>query len=243
MKKLISLLVVFGVFFLTASVSFAQEATTSGGDQVVHQMLKQRFLEGGVTFMTPILLALIVGLALCIERILYVNLSVINAEKFLSKVEEALNQGGLEAAKDVCRNTKGPVASIFYQGLERYNEGLDVVEKSIVSYGSVHAARLEKNLSWITLFIALAPNLGFMGTVIGIIVAFDDISKAGDISPNIVADGMKVALVTTVFGLITAMILQLFYNYILTRVEVVVNDMEDASISIMDILIKYSKKK
>jgi len=243
MKKLISLLVVFGVFFLTASVGFAQEATTSGGDQVVHQMLKQRFLEGGVTFMTPILLALIVGLALCIERILYVNLSVINAEKFLSKVEEALNQGGLEAAKDVCRNTKGPVASIFYQGLERYNEGLDVVEKSIVSYGSVHAARLEKNLSWITLFIALAPNLGFMGTVIGIIVAFDDISKAGDISPNIVADGMKVALVTTVFGLITAMILQLFYNYILTRVEVVVNDMEDASISIMDILIKYSKKK
>ncbi|MDD4031633.1 MAG: MotA/TolQ/ExbB proton channel family protein [Bacteroidales bacterium] len=239
MKNLISLLVVFGVFFLMTSVCFAQEVTTSGGDQVVHQMLKQRFIEGGVAWMTPILLVLIVGLALCIERILYVNLSAINAEKFLLKVEEALNQSGIEGAKDICRNTKGPVASIFFQGLDRYSEGLDVVEKSIVSYGSIHAARLEKNLSWITLFIAMAPNLGFLGTVIGIVYAFDDISKAGDISPTIVADGMRVALITTIFGLITAMILQVFFNYIVTRIERIVNDMEDASISIMDILIKY----
>lgn len=242
MKKLISLLVVFGVFFFAASIGFAQEAATSGGQTVIHQVLKQRFIEGGVGFMSAILAVLIVGLALCIERIIYVNLSVINSEKFLNEVESALNEGGIEAAKDVCRRKKGPVASIFYQGLERYNEGLDVVEKSIVSYGSVHAARLEKNLTWVGLFIAMAPNLGFMGTILGIIQAFDDIAAAGDVSPQIVASGMKVALITTVMGLLTAMILQLFYNYILSRIEAVVNDMEDASISIMDILIAYSKK-
>ena len=243
MKKLLSLLVLTGMSFISASISFAQEVVTdAAGGAVIHQELKHRFIEGDVVWMTPILIALVIGLALCIERILYVNLAAINSSKFLKKVEDALESGGIDTAKEVCRNTRGPVASIFYQGLERYNEGLDMVEKTIVSYGGVQVGRLEKNLSWISLFIALSPNLGFLGTVVGIIIAFDDISKAGDISPTIVADGMKVALLTTVFGLVAAMILQMFYNYIVTRVEAVTNDMEDASISIVDILYRYSKK-
>ena len=236
-------MVLTGVSFISASVSFAQEvATDSAGGAVIHQELKQRFIEGDVIWMTPILVVLVMGLALCIERILYVNMAAINSNKFLKKVEDALASGGVDAAKEVCRNTRGPVASIFYQGLERYNEGLDMVEKTIVSYGGVQVGRLEKNLSWISLFIALSPNLGFLGTVVGIILAFDDIAKAGDISPTIVADGMKVALLTTVFGLVAAMILQMFYNYVVTRIEAVTNDMEDASISIVDILYRYSKK-
>ena len=243
MKKLLSLLVLTGVSFISASISFAQEAVTdAAGGSVIHQELKQRFIQGDVVWMTPILIVLVMGLALCIERILYVNLAAISSSKFLKKVEDALESGGIDAAKDVCRNTRGPVASIFYQGLERYDEGLDMVEKAIVSYGGVQVGRLEKNLSWISLFIALSPNLGFLGTVVGIIIAFDDISRAGDISPTIVADGMKVALLTTVFGLVAAMILQMFYNYIVTRIEAVTNDMEDASISIVDMLYRYSKK-
>lgn len=249
MKKLFSSLVLSGMYFVSASVCFAQDVAAqaeqiaeSTGGSPVHQELKKRFIEGGVEWMTPILAVLIVGLALAIERILFVNLSAINSGKFLKKVEDALANGGVEEAKKICRETKGPVASIFYQGLERYDDGLEIVEKSIVSYGQVQVGRLEKNLNWLSLFIALAPNLGFLGTVVGIVLAFDDISKAGDISPTIVADGMKVALVTTIFGLISAMILQVFYNYILSRIEDVVNDMENSSISMVDILYRYSKK-
>ena len=203
------------------------------------QVLKEKFIEGNWQFMGIVLLTLIFGLALAIERIIYLNLSTTNTSKLLNKVESALETGGVEKAKEVCKNTRGPVAGIFYQGLDRYNEGIEIVEKSIVGYGSVLMGRLESGLSWISLFIALAPMLGFMGTVIGMIQAFDDIAAAGDISPTIVASGIKVALLTTVFGLITAIILQIFYNYIVSKIDSLVNNMEDSSISFIDILTKY----
>lgn len=210
------------------------------GDSM-HHILMQKFLEGGWGWMLPVLLCLILGLAIAIERILYLSLSTINTKKFMLQVEEALKNGGIEAAKELCRNTKGPIASIYYQGLDRYNQGLDAVEKSVVSYGSVQTGRLESGLSWIGLFIALAPMLGFMGTVVGMIGAFDAIQAAGDISPTLVAGGIKVALLTTLMGLIVAVILQLFYNYIISKIDSIVNDMEDASIILMDMLTVYKK--
>ena len=210
------------------------------GDSM-HHILMQKFLEGGWGWMLPVLLCLILGLAIAIERILYLWLSTITTKTFMLKVEEALKNGGIEAAKELCRNTKGPIASIYYQGLERYNQGLDAVEKSVVSYGSVQTGRMESGLSWIGLFIALSPMLGFMGTVVGMIGAFDAIQAAGDISPTLVAGGIKVALLTTLMGLIAAVILQLFYNYIISKIDSIVNDMEDASIILMDMLTVYKK--
>jgi biopolymer transport protein ExbB len=204
-----------------------------------HQVIKDKFIEGDPTFMTPVLICLILGLAVALERIITLNLSTTNTKKLLARVEEALEQGGIEAAKDVTRNTKGPVASIFTQGLMRYSEGIDMVEKSIIAYGSVEMGRLEKGLVWISLFISLAPMLGFMGTVIGMIGAFDSIEAAGDISPSLVAGGIKIALLTTVAGLIVAIILQLFYNYCVAKIDSLVNDMEDASITLVDILVRY----
>ncbi len=207
-----------------------------------HQILKEKFIEGSPGFMGIVLLTLILGLALAIERIIYLNLSTTNTQKLLNKVETSLENGGIDAAKEVCKNTRGPVAGIFLQGLDRFNEGLEVVEKSIISYGGVLMGRLEKGLSWVALFIALAPMLGFMGTVIGMIQAFDKIAAVGDISPSIVADGIKVALLTTVFGLIVAIILQIFYNYLVSKIDSLVNDMEDSSITFVDILAKHTKK-
>lgn len=211
-------------------------------EEPLHTTVKAKFIEGGATFMGIVLLCLIIGLALAIERIIYLNMATTNTDKLLDKIEDALNDGGIEAAKEVCRNTSGPVASIFYQGLDRSDEGLEMVEKSIVSYGSVQMGLLEKNLSWISLFIALAPMLGFMGTVIGMIQAFDNIREAGNVSPQIVAGGIGVALLTTLFGLIVAAILQVFYNYILSKIDSIVNKMEDSSISMVDLLIKYNQK-
>ncbi|MBK6346789.1 MAG: MotA/TolQ/ExbB proton channel family protein [Bacteroidales bacterium] len=208
-----------------------------------HQVLKQKFIEGGAVWMFPILFVLILGLGLVIERILYLNLSTTNTQKLLNKVETALEMEGIAAAKEICKNTRGPVASIFYQGLDRHAEGLEIVEKSIVSYGGVLMGRLENNLSWVALFIALAPMLGFLGTVVGMVQAFDAIEAAGDISPTVVAGGMKVALLTTVFGLIVAIILQIFYNYLLAKIDSIVNSMEDATISFMDILVKNKNTK
>lgn len=223
----------------------AQEAAApdQAEEQSLHKQIKTKFIEGGPGFMASILLTLIFGLAIVIERIIYLNMATTNTEKLLKKIEEALNTGGIEAAKEVCRNTRGPVASIFYQGLDRAHEGIDVVEKSIVSYGSVQMGQMESGLTWISLFIALAPMLGFMGTVIGMIGAFDAIEAAGDISPSLVAGGIKVALITTVFGLIVAIILQIFYNYLLAKIDKMTNGMEDASISLLDILVKYNLKK
>ena len=206
------------------------------------QILKEKFIEGGASFMSFVLLALVLGLALVIERIIYLTFAHTNTEKLLEEVEGALNNGGVEAAKEVCRNTRGPVATIFFEGLDHYDEGMDMVDKSIMSVGSVENGKLEKGVSWISLFIALAPMLGFMGTVIGMIGAFDAIEAAGDINPSLVAGGIKVALLTTVFGLITAIILQIFYNLIVAMIDGIVIKMEDASISFMDLLVEHNKK-
>lgn len=208
----------------------------------LHYVIKQKFIEGGWEWMSPVLICLIIGLAIVVERTIFLNLASTNTTKLLAKIEDAMQSGGVEAAKEVCRNTRGPVASIFYQGLDRSSEGIDIVEKSIVSYGSVQMAQMERGLIWINLFIALAPMLGFMGTVVGMIAAFDAIEAAGDISPSLVAGGIKVALLTTVAGLIVAMILQIFYNYLVSKVDSLVNAMEDSSISLIDILVKYNKK-
>lgn len=226
----------------TATVtSITQEPEEPAEELSFHQELKKRFIEGGPGFMGIVLLCLILGLAIAIERIIFLNLSTTNTKKLTQNVEDALESGGIEAAKEVCRNTKGPVASIFYQGLDRADEDLDAAEKAVVAYGGVQMGQLEKNVSWISLFIALAPMLGFMGTVIGMIQAFDKIEAAGDMQPSLVAGGIKVALLTTVFGLIVAIILQIFYNYIIAKIDSIVNDMEDASITLMDMLVRHKK--
>jgi biopolymer transport protein ExbB len=213
-----------------------------GGLVALHKTLKTKFIEGGAGFMAATLLCLVFGLALCIERIIYLSLSKTNTKALLKNVEDALNNGGIEAAKEVCRNTRGPVASIFYQGLSHYDEGVDVVEKTVASYGGVQMGLLEKNLSWISLFISIAPSLGFLGTIIGMIAAFDKIQQVGDISATVVAGGIKVALLTTLLGLIIAIVLQLFYNYILSLIEGLVNEMEDSSISLLDLVVRYNEK-
>ena len=207
-----------------------------------HQVLKEKFIQGGPGFMGIILLTLIFGLAIAIERVIYLSMASINSKKLLKSVEEALSKGDVQGAKEICSNTRGPVASIFAEGLNRYDNGLEDVEKSIIAYGSVVTGRLENGVSWISLFIALAPMLGFMGTVIGMIKAFDDIAAAGDISPAVVATGIKVALLTTVFGLIVAVILQVFYNYIISKIDTLVSDMEDTSISFLDLVAQHYKK-
>ena len=207
-----------------------------------HETIKKQFIDGGWGFMTLVLIVLVLGLAISIERIIYLTLSTTNTKKLVAEFEVALNEGGIEKAKELCRNTRGPVASIFYQGLMRYNDGLEEVEKAMISYGSVMNGNLTSGSSWITLFIALGPMLGFFGTVIGMIQAFDAIAAAGDISPTVVAGGMKVALITTVFGLLVAMILQIAYNFILNKIEGILNDMEESTISFMDILTSYNRK-
>jgi biopolymer transport protein ExbB len=221
----------------------AQETESGGGISEYHNVLKDKFIEGGVLWMTPILLVFIVALAIVIERVIYLNLATTNTDKLLKSVDEALQTGGVDAAKEICRNTKGPVAGIFYQGLDRYGEGVDAVEKAIVSYGGVQMGKLENGMIWLNLFISLSPSLGFLGTVVGMVQAFDAIVSASDISPTIVAKGMKVALLTTIFGLIVAMILQVFYNYLLNKISNLVSDMEDSSITMMDILVKRSADK
>ena len=261
MKKIFMFLAVMGVMAFSAQNAAAQdeqpadttatemvaeatEATDELPEEVpMHQALKTKFIEGGAGFMALVIACLILGLALCIERILYLALSKTNTKKLLADIEAAMQNGGAEAAKEVCVKTRGPVASIFAQAMIRLADGqtLEEVEKSVVSYGGVEASKMEQNLSWISLFIAIAPSLGFLGTVIGMIQAFDAIMVAGDMSPAVVAGGMKVALITTVGGLIVAVILQIFYNYILSQVEALTVEMEDASISLMDILVKYQK--
>ena len=256
MKRLFSILAISGMMAFgtvnattnanttaaTTVASMTQDDAAPAAEELgFHQELKKRFIEGGPGFMGIVLLCLILGLAIAIERIIYLNLSTTNTKKLTQEVEEALASGGVDAAKEVCRNTKGPVASIYYQGLDRTDEGLDAVEKAVVAYGGVQMGQLEKNVSWISLFIALAPMLGFMGTVIGMIQAFDKIEAAGDMQPSLVAGGIKVALLTTVFGLVVAIILQIFYNYIIAKIDSIVNDMEDSSINLMDMLSKYKK--
>jgi biopolymer transport protein ExbB len=251
MRKLIALFMLAGIMYVPVFANAQDASATSAAsptivddeiaadDQGFHQVVKEKFIEGDPIYMTPIVLCLILGLAVSLERIVTLNLASTNTKKLLLKIEDALSTGGIEAAKDVTRNTRGPVASIFTQGLMRYSEGIEMVEKSIIAYGSVEMGRMEKGLVWISLFISMAPMLGFLGTVIGMIFAFDTIEAAGDISPSIVAGGIKIALITTVAGLIVAIILQLFYNYLVAKIDSLVNDMEDASISLVDILVKY----
>ena len=271
MKKLFAILAVMGVmtFGLTQSVMAQDDVTTTDSTAVVedstavaeevvqteetplveeetgglHKELKTKFIEGDASFMSLVAIALVIGLAFCIERIIYLSLAEVNTKKLMAQVEAALSKGDVEGAKTVCRNTRGPVASICYQGLMRIDEGVDVVERAVVSYGGVQAGYLEKGCSWITLFIAMAPSLGFLGTVIGMVMAFDDIQRAGDISPTVVAGGMKVALITTIFGIVVALILQVFYNYILSKIESLTGDMEDSSITLLDLIMKYNLKK
>ena len=209
----------------------------------VHKALKTKFIEGGAEFMALVAVAMVIGLAFCVERIIYLSMAKVNTKKLMEAIAAALEKGDVEAAKSVCRNTAGPVASICYQGLLRIDEGLETVERSVVSYGSLQSANLEKGCSWITLFIAMAPSLGFLGTVIGMVMSFDEIQQKGDISPTIVAGGMKVALITTIYGIVVALVLQVFYNFILTKIESIVADMEDCSITLLDLLTKYNLKK
>ena len=242
MKKLFAIVAMLGVFSF-GSTAMAQEAEVSSVEgQSIHKTLKRYFIEGSASFMSLVAIALVIGLAFCVERIIYLSLAEINTKKFIGKVEEALEKGDVEAAKDIARNTRGPIASIYYQGLMRIDQGLDQVERSVVSYGGVQAGYLEKGCSWITLFIAMAPSLGFLGTVIGMVQAFDTIQQVGDISPTVVAGGMKVALITTIFGIVVALILQLFYNYILTKIESINSDMEDSSVTLLDLISKYNLK-
>lgn len=256
MKKLFATLTFLGVLLCGSFVTFAQDSTATSEpateatvtdvtaeapqeEASFHQQVKEKFIEGGVPFMWPILICMILGLAISIERIITLNLATTNTKKLLAQVEDALAKGGIEAAKNVTKNTKGPVASIFTQGLMRASEGVDMVEKSVVSYGGVEMGKLENGLIWISLFISLGPMLGFFGTVVGMVFAFDAIEAAGDISPQVVAGGMKIALITTVGGLIVGMVLQVLYNYLVSKIDGLVNAMEDASISLIDILVKH----
>lgn len=209
----------------------------------MYKELKTKFIEGSAGFMAIVAVAMIVGLAFCIERMIYLALADVKTDKMLEDVDKALAAKDVEKAKTICRNTRGPIASISYQGLMRLDQGADAVEKAIVAYGAVQASNLEKGCSWITLFIAMAPSLGFLGTVVGMVQAFDAIQQAGDISPTVVASGMKVALLTTIFGIIVALVLQVFYNYILAKIESITAQMEDTTISLLDLVAKYSLKK
>ena len=272
MKKLIALLTIVGFMTFGISNLFAQEeqaqqdvateqvdetvapaddaapATTdltpAEGPTTFRESIKKQFIDGGPSFMGIVLVILLLGMAISIERIIYLTMADANSKKLLAGIEEKMQAGDVEGAKQLCKDTRGPVASIFTQGLIRYQDGqsLEEVEKSLVSYGAVAAGKLESGLSWVGLCISLAPMFGFMGTVIGMIKAFDDIAAAGDMSPTVVASGMKVALLTTVFGLIAAIILQIFFNFIASKIEKITSDMENASISFMDILVKYNKR-
>ena len=260
MKKLF---LVLAAATLSFGAAFAQDATETPAQEVaveeaspvaeveaveelagepMHFALMKKFLEGGWEWMLPVLVCLVLGLAIAIERILYLTMAQINTKKFIAEVERLLNEKGVEAAMEYCRNTRGPIASIYYQGLMRYDQGIEAVEKAVVSYGSVQQGQMESGLSWISLFIALSPSLGFMGTVVGMIQAFDDIQAQATISPAVVAGGIKVALLTTMLGLISAVILQIFFNYILSKIEGQVVNMEDTSITLIDMLTAYNKR-
>ncbi len=246
MKKLFAMLALVGAMTFAPVSVMAQDAAPAETAVVeeggIHKEIKTKYIEGDASFMSLVSIALVIGLAFCIERIVYLSLAEINAKKFMGKLEAALEKGDVEGAKKIARDTRGPVASICYQGLMRIDEGLDVVERSVVSYGGVQAGYLEKGCSWITLFIAMSPSLGFLGTVIGMVMAFDDIQAAGDISPTVVAGGMKVALITTIFGIVAALVLQIFYNYILSKIEALTAAMEESSITLLDMIMKYNLK-
>ena len=228
---------------LEAESNVPQAQKASADNMGFHQLLKQKFIDGNAGFMSLVALALVLGLAFCIERIIYLSLSEIDAKRFMGKLTDLIVANDIEQAKEFSRNTRGPVASICYQGLLRIDSSIEDIERSVASYGSVQSANLEKGCSWVTLFIAMAPSLGFLGTVIGMVMAFDQIQIAGDISPTIVASGMKVALITTIFGIIVALVLQIFYNYILSKIEHLTAQMEESAISLLDAIVVYKLKR
>ena len=228
---------------LEAESNVPQAQKASADNMGFHQLLKQKFIDGNAGFMSLVALALVLGLAFCIERIIYLSLSEIDAKRFMGKLTDLIVANDIEQAKELSRNTRGPVASICYQGLLRIDSSIEDIERSVASYGSVQSANLEKGCSWVTLFIAMAPSLGFLGTVIGMVMAFDQIQIAGDISPTIVASGMKVALITTIFGIIVALVLQVFYNYILSKIEHLTAQMEESAISLLDAIVVYKLKR
>ncbi|NND06638.1 MAG: MotA/TolQ/ExbB proton channel family protein [Saprospiraceae bacterium] len=232
MRKVLALMLVFGFMASFGALDILAQGEAPGGFQV----LKEKFIEGDWRFMSLVLVCLILGLAFCIERIITLNLATTNTDKLMNRIDERLSQGDVEGAMEVCKSTPGPTASVLYEGIRNSHNGPEAVEKAITSYGSVQMGLLEKGLVWISLFIAIAPMLGFMGTVIGMIQAFDRIEAVGDLSPSVVAGGIKVALLTTVFGLVVAIILQIFYNYIVSKIDGIVNKMEDASVGLVDVM-------
>ncbi len=238
MRKIIAFLLVFALCMTTGAFEILAQDGDAAADAGGLQILKKYFIEGGWIFMSFVLVCLILGLAFCIERIITLNIATTNTDKLMAQIDENLKSGNVNGAMEVCKSTQGPTASILYEGLRNAGKGPEAVEKAIVSYGSVQMGLLEKGLVWISLFIAIAPMLGFMGTVIGMIGAFEKIASVGELSPAVVADGIKVALLTTVFGLITAIILQVFYNYIVSKIDSIVNKMEDASITLVDVMAK-----
>ena len=199
------------------------------------------FNEGGA-FMWPILIALIIGLMISLERFISLTRAGVNTRKFLAKVKDELKSGGIEGALDVCSSTRGPVASIFHAGLMRSDRGVDHVEKAITNAGSIEMAFLERGMIWLATVISVAPMLGFTGTVVGMIAAFDAIKAANDISPSIVAGGISQALLTTAFGLIVAMIVQVLHNYFISKIDKLIIDMEESSTELVDTLIELEKK-
>ena len=226
---------------MVGNEDMAELAEMAANEIGMHQQLREKFIEGNPRFMSLVAFALIIGLALCIERIIYLTRSEINTKKLLSDIEKKVESGDVEGAKSICRNTRGPVASVCYQGLMHITEPAENIERSIVSYGQVLTSRLERGCSWIKLCIAIAPSLGFLGTVIGMVMAFDQIQAEGDIGPTIVAEGMKVALITTIFGIIVALILQVFYNFVNSRIDRLTTQMEEGAINLMDIIAKAKK--
>ena len=223
--------------------ALAEAADDTGTEGGLHKQLKTKFIDGNVGFMSLVALALVLGLAFCIERILYLMMSEIKAKRLTDDIRKSLEAGEVEGAKTICRSTRGPVASVCYHGLLHIDQPMDAIERSITNFGGLQAANLEKGCSWIKLFIAMAPSLGFLGTVIGMVMAFDQIQIAGDIGPSIVAQGMKVALITTIFGIVVALILQLFYSYILSKIEKLTGDMEEAAIDLLDIIGTYKNRR
>jgi len=215
------------------------QATNDGGGAL--NWLATKFEAGG-GFMYPILASLALGLAFCFERLWTLSRSKTNTKKFIVNVKRALDEGGIESAKELCANTRGPVASVFYAGLLRADEGLEAAEKAIIAYGGIEMGFLERNMIWISTFITIAPMLGFTGTVQGMVEAFDSIKEAAQISPAVVADGISVALLTTLFGLVVAMILQVFYNYLISVIDRLVGDMEEASVELIDSLYEIKNK-
>ena len=225
---------------IDADLTGPDEMDEQGGG--LHKQLKHKFIEGSASFMSLVALALILGLAFCIERIVYLTLSEVNTKKLLAAVDGKLEQNDVEGAKNIWRDTRGPVASICYQALLHIKEPLEQIDRQLTNYGTVQIAKMEKGCTWIRLFIAVAPSLGFLGTVIGMVMAFDQIQTAGDISPTIVAKGMKVALITTIFGIVVAIVLQFFYNYILSKIEHLTSQMEEGAIVLIDAVAAYKMK-